>query len=157
MRRIAHSALLSIAVLAVACGGQHKKDPNAITADDLDIPASGYKAGDAEDLPQMTFDSTTAQIGRIAQGTQVDKVFRFTNTGKRDLVITDVRGTCGCTVGKDWPKGPVHPGQQATIAVHFNSDGISGPVSKTVNVTANTLLPVTSLFLKGEVVAPPTN
>lgn len=148
--------LLSLgAVLFAACGGQHKKDPDAITSDDLSIPASGYDSGDVEDLPQMAFDSTVVRMGRIAQGAELDEVFHFVNTGKRDLVITGVNSTCGCTVGKDWPQGPVHPGDEGRITVHFNSKDISGPVTKVVTVTANTQPPVITLQLKGEVIAAP--
>ncbi|MFT3885404.1 MAG: DUF1573 domain-containing protein [Flavobacteriales bacterium] len=154
MPRLPIPALFMAALLA-ACGGQHKKDPNAITSDDLSIPASGYDKGDPADLPQMTFDSATVRIGRIAQGVQVDKVFRFVNTGRRDLVITDVRSDCGCTVGKDWPKGPVHPGDEGRITVHFNSENISGAVTKRVTVAANTQPMATLLTIEGEVIAPP--
>ena len=147
-------------LLAVLIGGcritdHSERDPNAITPDALNIPASGYADGDTMDLPRFAFDSTTMDFGRITQGTPVERVFRFTNVGKRDLVIADVRGTCGCTVGKDWPKAPVHAGEQGTITVTFDSEGRAGVQSKAVTVTANTQPATTVLLLKGEVIAPP--
>jgi hypothetical protein len=132
-----------------------EKDPNAITTEALNIPASGYEPGDSTDLPRIVFDSTTMHFGRIPQGNQVEKQFRFTNAGNKDLIIVDVRSTCGCTVGKDWPKAPVHSGDGGTITVHFDSNGRSGLQDKTVTVVANTQPPTTVLLLKGEVVAPP--
>jgi hypothetical protein len=94
-------------------------------------------------------------MGRIAEGVQVEKTYGFVNTGKSDLVITDVRGSCGCTVGKDWPKTPVHPGQHGAITVSFDSEGRPGVQHKTITVVANTQPPTSVLTLTGEVVAPP--
>lgn len=153
------TSLLSLAavLLAPSCRitDHSEKDPDAITPDALNIPTSGFETGDAAELPTIAFDSTTLAMGRIAQGSQVEKVFRFVNTGKKDLIITDVRGTCGCTVGKDWPKAPVHPGQGGTITVRFDSEGRSGAQTKTVTVVANTQPATTVLTLTGEVIAPP--
>ena len=134
-----------------------ERDPSAVTAEALNIPASGFAEGDTADLPRLAFDSTEKHFGKVTQGTLVEKSWTFTNVGGSDLVITDVRGTCGCTVGKDWPKAPVRPGEGGTITVTFDSEGRSGMQDKTITVTGNTQPPTTVLMLKGEVVAPPTN
>jgi hypothetical protein len=132
-----------------------ENDPDAITPDVLDIPASGQGAGDPSEQAAFRFDSLELDMGRIAQGAQVERSFHFTNSGKRDLIITDVRGTCGCTVGKDWPRTPIHPGKDGTITVRFDSEGRGGAQRKTVTVIANTQPPTTILTLKGMVMAPP--
>lgn len=148
----------------VACGAflsacqitdHTEKDPNAVTPDDLNIPASGYDEGDAEDLSRFAFDSDTINFGRVAQGVAVERTYHFVNKGENNLVITDVRGSCSCTVGKEWPHEPVPPGQSGDISVRFDSEGKSGVISKSVTITANTQPPTTVLWLKGEVVAPP--
>jgi len=123
---------------------------------DIRVPASGYDAVDPEDMPAITFDSTAYAMGLIPQGTVVEKTFHFTNTGGSDLLITDVRGSCGCTVGKTWPKKPLKPGEAGEITVSFNSEGRSGKQEKTVSVVANTSPPTSILTLTGEVLAPPT-
>ncbi len=132
-----------------------ENDPNAINANALNIPASGYNSGDTSDLPRFAFDSTTVHFGRVPQGTPVEKSYQFINVGHSDMIITDVRGTCGCTVGKEWPKAPVRPGEGGTITVTFDSEGRSGVQEKVITVTANTQPPTAVLLLKGEVVAPP--
>lgn len=126
-----------------------------VTSQDLDIPASGYKPGDLSRLPAFSFDSTAHDMGRIAEGAVVEKVYGFVNSGKGDLIITDVRGSCGCTVGKDWPRTPVHPGERGAITVSFDSQGRPGKQHKTITVVANTQPPTTVLTLTGDVVAPP--
>jgi hypothetical protein len=132
-----------------------EREGDGPNAGDIRVPASGYDAMDPEDLPVMTFDSTALSMGLIPPGTQVEKTYRFTNTGGSDLLITDVRGTCGCTVGKNWPKQPLSPGASGEIVVTFNSEGRTGKQEKTVSVVANTAPATTILTLTGEVVNPP--
>jgi hypothetical protein len=157
--RMRHTAVLVIIAGAFVSGcrvtDHSERDPKAITTELLDQPASGYAAGDTADVPHMAFDSTTLDFGRIVQGAQVERTYRFINDGGSTLIITDVRSTCGCTVGKDWPKEPVSPGQGGTITVRFDSEGRGGHIDKAVTVTANTRPPTQVLRLTGEVVAPP--
>jgi len=133
-----------------------ERDPNEVTTESLNFPASGYENVDPADLPRFTFDSTHMNMGHIIQGAVVENTYTFTNTGGAPLVITDVRSTCGCTVGKDWPKHPVAPGEGGVISVTFNSEGRSGRQEKTITVVANTTPPSTVLTLTGEVAGPAT-
>ncbi|HQF29733.1 MAG TPA: DUF1573 domain-containing protein, partial [Bacteroidia bacterium] len=61
--------------------------------------------------------------------------FKFTNTGKEPLLITDCKGSCGCTVPK-WSKEPVTKGQSGYINVSYDTKR-QGPFTKTVTVTSN--------------------
>ncbi len=82
------------------------------------------------------------------------RVFEFTNTGDADLIITDVKSTCGCTVPSK-PKDPIKPGKTGTIEVKYNMN--PGPIRKTITVTSNAVnVPdgVVALKIKGEVVQP---
>lgn len=149
-------SLVLVATLSACQVTDHsERDTQAITTRVLDDPSSGYAAGDTGMLPHMAFDSATLDFGRIVQGAQVERTYRFTNDGGATLIITDVRSTCGCTVGKDWPKQPVPPGGTGTITVRFDSEGRGGMIDKAVTVTANTRPPTQLLHLTGEVVAPP--
>lgn len=127
-----------------------------VTTENLNFPASGYENVDPDELPRITFDSTNLSIGHIVQGARVEKTYTFTNTGGSPLVITDVRSSCGCTVGKDWPKEPIAPGTGGSISVTFDSNGQSGRQEKTITVVANTTPPSTLLTLTGEVAGPST-
>ncbi len=133
-----------------------ENQPDEVNPGDFHISASGYKAIDKASLPVMTFDSTALSMGRIAEGVQVEKTYGFVNTGKTDLVLTDVRASCGCTVAKGWPRMPVQPGQRGIITVQFNSEGRPGMQHKTITVVANTDPPTSVLTLSGEVVSPST-
>jgi uncharacterized cupredoxin-like copper-binding protein len=89
------------------------------------------------DFPVLTFTETEHDFGEIEDGTPVETVFAYTNTGKAPLVITDIKSTCGCTVPQDWSKEPLAPGDSAQFTVKFNGKG-NGNVSKTITVTSNT-------------------
>src|SRR5690606_17855163 len=149
--------MLTLALASCRLTDHSENEPGAISPKDLQIPASGFKEADLARIPAITFDSTELDMGTIPEGMQVEKVFHFTNTGRTDLVLTDVRASCGCTVAKNWPRMPVAPGERGTIGVNFNSTGRPGVQHKTITVVGNTTPATTVLVIKGEVVAPGAN
>lgn len=100
--------------------------------------------------PVMTFEESEFDFGDIAQGEKVEHVFTFTNTGKSDLLITDAKGSCGCTV-PDYKKEPIKPGEKSTMKVTFDSAGKTGLQQKTVTITANTATGNELLTIKGSI------
>ena len=88
-------------------------------------------------IPVMTFDKKVHDFGTIQNGTPVETVFSYTNTGESALVITDIKSTCGCTVPKDWSREPLSPGESSQFTVKFDGKGVN-KTSKTVTITANT-------------------
>ncbi len=106
-----------------------------------------------ENPTQITFEKDTHDFGEIIQDEVVTTNFKFTNTGTSDLIISNARGSCGCTV-PDWPKEPVAPGESSNIKVEFNSKNRSGAFNKTVTVTANTTPGDTRLYIKGTIIVP---
>lgn len=80
--------------------------------------------------------------------------FRYVNTGDEDLVITGVRASCGCTTPR-YDTRPLAPGDTASIAVAFDSQGRPGRFTKTVFVNANTTPRRSILIIKGTVVGSP--
>ena len=103
-------------------------------------------------------DSTTVQIidslynfGTVTEGEKVTYNFRFKNTGKKPLIITNTTASCGCTVPEK-PEKPVFPGETAFIKVVFNSKGKAGINHKTITVTSNAHPEFPQLLLNGEVV-----
>jgi hypothetical protein len=144
-------------MLLLLCGCRitdHSENDGEVSSSDIGFPASGYEDVDPDDRPAFEFEETHFDMGQVVQGTKVDHVFTFRNAGGSALVITDVRGSCGCTVSKDWPKTPIKPGDEGRISVTFNSEGLSGRQDKNVTVVANTTPPSHVLTLTGEVLGP---
>lgn len=100
-------------------------------------------------MTTIEFEETTYDFGFIETGGIVSKVFTFTNTGDEPLVITNAKGSCGCTV-PEWPQEPIMPGETASLTVEFDSKNKSGKQSKRVTITANTEPAQTFLTIKGE-------
>lgn len=149
------SLLVALLTLPMGCRiTDHGEEEGGINASDIHIPASGYDDAGNEQLPQLTFDTDTIDAGRIAQGTVVSRTFSFVNSGARDLIIADVRSTCGCTVGKNWPKRPVKPGERGNIEVSFDSEGRNGIQNKSVSIVSNAHPSTHLLILRSEVIAP---
>jgi uncharacterized repeat protein (TIGR01451 family) len=92
-------------------------------------PAEGPKA-------EIVFEQTLHNFGDIHQGDVVTYVFKFKNTGKAPLVLSNVLVTCGCTA-PEWPKEPILPGKKGEIKVSFNSAGKMGAQNKVITVQSN--------------------
>ncbi|MBL7983678.1 MAG: DUF1573 domain-containing protein, partial [Flavobacteriales bacterium] len=73
-------------------------------------------------------------FGKIKQNSENEYTFKFTNTGKEPLVISDAKGSCGCTV-PEYPKEPIAPGGTGDIKVVYKPGAQQGNQSKTVTVT----------------------
>lgn len=100
----------------------------------------------------MTFAATEFDFGTVTEGEQVAHTYTFTNTGNEPLILSDAKGSCGCTVPK-WPREPIAPGESAELVVEFNSKNKKGKRNQKVTITANTTPPQTFIYLKGEVLA----
>ena len=92
-----------------------------------------------QDRPTTTvvFETYDHDFGDIDQDTEHTKIFTFTNTGKEPLIITNAKGSCGCTV-PEYPKQPIEPGQNGEIKVVYSPGKQQFKQSKTVTITANT-------------------
>lgn len=84
---------------------------------------------------EIKFEKETHDFGKIKQHSDATYHFKFTNTGKEPLIITDAKGSCDCTV-PEWPKQPIRPGESATIKVKYDTKKV-GLFNKTVTITSN--------------------
>jgi len=101
---------------------------------------------------EVSFDKEVHDYGTVKQGGNGECEFKFTNTGSEPLIISDAKGSCGCTV-PEWPKTPIKPGESASIKVKYDTKRV-GPINKTVTVTSNASTePTKTLRIKGTVEA----
>jgi hypothetical protein len=91
-----------------------------------------------ENAPVFQLATTTIDLGKIPGSTPNDVEFKFTNTGKSDLLIRQVRSTCGCTAVQQGPQGVgIKPGESSAIKATFNSGSYNGKVTKAIYVYSN--------------------
>lgn len=103
----------------------------------------------------LTFESEEVDYGTIEQNSDGIRYFIFTNTGKEPLIISNAKGSCGCTV-PTWPKEPIKPGEKSKIQVKYATDRI-GPINKSVTISSNASEPTKVIRIKGTVLAPKTS
>ncbi|MBL7876151.1 MAG: DUF1573 domain-containing protein [Cyclobacteriaceae bacterium] len=114
------------------------------------VPATTISPNEVKtDMAVFTWDNTSHDFGKIKQGIPATHEFKFTNTGKTPLIITNVQASCGCTT-PDWTKEPVMPGGQGFIKATYNAAS-PGAFNKTVTVTANIETGFVQLTIRGEV------
>ncbi|MCO6492015.1 MAG: DUF1573 domain-containing protein [Phaeodactylibacter sp.] len=116
----------------------------------FNLPGQGLPPAAAGPTTIMEFEAMEYDFGTIEEGTVVSQVYTFTNTGDEPLILSNARGSCGCTVPQ-WPHEPILPGETASLTVEFNSRNKQGKRVQKVTLTANTDPPQTFLYLKGEV------
>ena len=125
----------------VATGKIKKENLSKAIVRDIEI-----KKGTAS----ISFDKQVYDFGTVKEGDFVETVFKVTNSGKTDLVITNATATCGCTVPV-WPKAPIKPGETGDVKVKFNTSGKPNRQQKTVTLTTNTEAGREMLTIKGMV------
>lgn len=140
---------LSLAIVALAimasCNNQGQSTTSSSSA-----AAMSASSIDPADAPAFKFDNDSYDFGQIKAGEKVSYDFKFKNTGKSPLIISDAVATCGCTV-PEYPKEPVAPGEEAIIHVVFDSAGKEGMQNKVVTLTSNAVPSKTELHLIGDV------
>ncbi len=106
-----------------------------------------------DQAPIITFASETHDFGNIPQGKPITVEFKFTNTGKTDLLLANVKPSCGCTT-PEWSKEPIAPGETGIIKATFNAAN-AGPFNKAITITSNATVGTARIFIKGSVTAAP--
>ena len=149
-----HTLLISlVCLLFAACDNQNKAE-GEVSTDLINNPATASGEAEGEEaLPAFEFEDDVLNFGTISQGEKVKQRFKFKNVGKSNLIISNAKGSCGCTVPL-WPKQPIKPGQEGIIEVVFDSNGKQGRQSKTITLVANTVPNTKVLAIKGDVLVP---
>jgi hypothetical protein len=99
---------------------------------------SALSQKDLENAPVFKVETTTVDLGKIKGNTQNEVEFKFTNAGKDDLFLRNVRASCGCTAIQQGAQGVgIKAGQSSSIKATFNSGSYKGKVTKAIYVYTN--------------------
>lgn len=109
--------------------------------------------------PPLEFEKETHDYGTIKNGSDGTCEFRFKNTGKEPILITNAKGSCGCTV-PEYPKEPIAPGKTGVIKVTYDTKR-TGAINKNVTLTVSNVSKdktgSKTLYIKGNVEPPPAD
>ena len=157
-----------VTALFVACGNdasnsaEGSADSDELTTEAAaDVASLNDETADpaapAGPTTSIEYVETTHDFGEVQEGEKVRHVYKFTNTGNEPLVISNAKGSCGCTV-PDWPREPIAAGASGEIVVEFDTKGKGSAEGKSqtkrVTVTANTDPVNTFLTITGKVSKP---
>lgn len=108
------------------------------------------KATTSASLAEITFDKDVHDFGKLEYAGNGTYEFRFKNTGKEPLIISNAQGSCGCTV-PTYPKDvPIMPGNFEFIKVTYDTKR-PGAFTKTVTIKSNAKTGDKVITIKGNV------
>jgi len=132
MRQILRFACVAITALLVAGVSEAQQKapakPKAAAAD-------ATKAKAAVAAPKIEVTPETKDAGIVAKGQVIETTFLVKNNGGSDLVISDARPGCGCTVAS-FDK-VIKPGAEGKVVTSVDTKTFSGPISKSVLLVSN--------------------
>ena len=146
------SSLLGIVLFLLVFSSCHNKGTEKLSTDLINNPISAEGDTSLSNLPKFKFVTLEHDFGRIVDGVKVAYKFKFTNVGGSDLVISQVKPTCGCTATR-FPHSPIKPGESAFIELTFDSSRRKGFNHKSASVVANTQPNVVNLQIKAMVIS----
>jgi len=106
-----------------------------------------------EKPPEAVFLRKVYNFGEIKEGEKVSTIFLLKNKGDSDLIINDIRVSCGCTAVLLSSK-IIEPGKTAELKVTFDSKGFKGEIRKSIYVHSNdTRHPIIQLRIESKVLS----
>ena len=125
--------LFIFGVIFTSCDESNEK----VSANSVNNPNTADAPKEMGDLPKMEFErGTKYDFGHAQTGEVLVNTFYFKNTGKSDLIISDVSTSCGCTVS-DYTDKPIRSGEEGVVTLTFDSKGRTGHQTKRATVLTN--------------------
>lgn len=131
----------------VSCGNSSNNESE--TADSIAADSTGATAAGTG---KVEFAESAFDFGQVSEGEIVEHIYTFTNAGTSPVILSRVSASCGCTT-PSYTQTPILPGKTGEIKVSFDSNGQVGKQQKIVTVVSNAENGVTTIQLKGEVLA----
>lgn len=132
--------LLSFAII----GQAQTQEKKSSTKEAVKEMATDGKIG-----PKLEFEAESVDFGEITQGSDPFRTIKIKNVGDEPLLITNARGSCGCTV-PTVPKKPIAPGESAEMKVRYDTKRL-GKINKTVTLTTNEKSPNRTIRVVGQI------
>jgi uncharacterized protein DUF1573/flagellar associated PapD-like protein len=141
MRRISIAIGLATVLVTVGIVG---RSPSWAQANAPVSAASGPQ-------PKAEVLNSVYDFGTVLEGQKVVHTFTIRNNGKKDLIISGVKTSCGCTVAQP-SKNRVAPGDESQVTVTFDTQFQKGHRERTITAMTNDpQSPNAIMTLQGEV------
>ncbi|RKO72645.1 DUF1573 domain-containing protein [Sphingobacterium puteale] len=146
-----YSVLALASALFFSCGNAQKEKVEAATIGPAAVATDSLSKAAAQ-LGKIEFEESAFDFGQIKEGAEVKHTFVLKNTGDAPVILSKVNASCGCTQ-PEFSKSPILPGGTSDIRVTFKSEGQVGKQQKIITVQSNASNSMTTVQLKGEVLA----
>lgn len=87
-------------------------------------------------LPKLKLNSTEYNFGDVEEGKLVETKIGFKNIGNADLIISQVKTSCGCTAVLLSSK-KLQPGESGNLRIELDTNGREGKLTRTIVVYSN--------------------
>ena len=102
------------------------------------------KAVAVENGAKIEFNKEVHDYGTIKNGADGTCIFEIKNTGSEALIISNAKGSCGCTV-PSWPREPIAPGKTGELKAKYDTKRI-GLINKSVTIQSNAVTQPTKII-----------
>jgi len=149
MKYFKYISFTILTAIIVSCGGNTEQ-----TEINSDTVQNNYSALEdfvaTKDGAAITFNELEYEFPNMEQGESVMHSFYFVNSGDAPLVLTEVKGSCGCT-GVEYPKEPILPGNKGKIDAEVSTatKSVGRTFKVRVYVSSNAMENKVTLALKG--------
>jgi len=135
----------------ISLNGKIDNSTLLLVSANLEENFAGITPEEKANAPKVSFEQNTFDFGKIKQSESVSFEYKFTNTGKSNLMIRKISPACGCTAVIT-SSDVIPAGGTGTLKTTFNGAGKLGLQNKTITVITNDPLnPKIILWVKGEV------
>ena len=150
MRHTGKFAGLVLAAFVAGAALSFAQDKPAAKPQDKSPAAPAPAKPAAVAAPKIEVIPETKDAGTVAKGQLIESTFLVKNNGASDLVISDARPGCGCTVAS-FDK-VIKPGGEGKVVSSVDTKNFSGPISKSILLISNDPdRPQLNLFVKATV------
>ena len=149
MKHLNYISLIIIPLIVISCGSNtEQSEINSSTVQNNYSALENFEV--AKGGASITFNEKEFEFPPMEQGENVVHSFYFVNSGDSPLVLTEVKGSCGCT-GVNYPKKPILPGQKGKIdaEVSTSTKSVGRTFKVRVYVSSNAIENKVTLALKG--------
>lgn len=86
--------------------------------------------------PLLMIETKVVDFGTIAPDSPVTRVIRIQNAGGRDLRVTTIASSCGCTIVGGMPN-IIGPGRQENMTIQLTAPSMRGPFESSIAIKTN--------------------
>ena len=117
----------------------------------IEIMSVSYKNQPEMKAPRINLDKESIDLGKRKNGIPIEVEFTITNDGNAPLIISEIEGSCSCTVVEN-DATPIAPGESRTIKANINTEQLFGKLTKTVTVKSNASPKEKTVFINFEII-----